>query len=314
MSWGPSKEDFQSWGQPDTQPWETQAQSSSSGTQAQGNSWELPQDTEQNVVKTKADSLAIIDISSSADPDVTTEPRFFGGGQFKAGDEKIFEGHSRVNFFIQQTGASDHPPRLGFTVSIDHGELRTPHTGTYFEVQNEVKPTTTYNLTFTAPLHTAKLSVCGLSGSTAAADGKLELFPDELVPTSIIEANKNGMCLMSSSMPSQLTNNGKQGADLVAILVSLNGDNQPDGENKPDGETKLGLLNYPPCVADGPNYRIVHHDEPFDYGATITTILDTTVFVVYVPRARFPDITNAFIEGKKSPLPNVELPYGLPEI
>lgn len=70
----------------------------------------------------------------------------------------------------------------------------------------------------------------------------------------------------------------KQGADLVALWISW--------DDKPE-DAKLGLLTYPPAVANGPNYGIVHNDEPFDGGVTIPKVLSSSCVIAYVPRSRY---------------------------
>lgn len=122
----------------------------------------------------------------------------FGGRQLKAGDKFLFPNNFKTEVFVTQSGP-DHTPHIGFSISIDHGELDSPYTGAHFEVQTEIKPTKSYNLSFVAPVNKAHLMVRKLPYSIAD-DDDLATISSRLVDQSILHANKNGMYLVLSSI------------------------------------------------------------------------------------------------------------------
>lgn len=77
------------------------------------------------------------------------------------------------------------------------------------------------------------------------------------------------------------------------------------------GDAKFELLTYPPTVAAGPNYDIVHNDKPFENGATVSKILSSSSITAYVPRAYCEAIKNAFSRGKAADIVEGDWPWGI---
>lgn len=101
----------------------------------------------------------------------------------------------------------------------------------------------------------------------------------------------------------------KQGADLVALWISW--DDKPEDEKPKDNKSQLRLLTYPPAVAEGPNYGIVHKDGPFDGGATVSQILSSSCIIAHVPRSRYGDKVNAAKFAMASEPIDLMRPYGI---
>lgn len=100
-------------------------------------------------------------------------------------------------------------------------------------------------------------------------------------------------------MTSGDTNTSKQGASLVPLVIQL----------KVAGD--LDLVTYPPVVARGSNYGLVHNDEPFDGGATISKILSSSLVVAYIPMDHYASIVDALSHAKAAPSIDPERPFGI---
>lgn len=227
--------------------------------------------------------------------------KLFGGNQLKAADgETLFPGNTKTQVFVAQNGP-DHTPHIGFTLLLDHGELRgSGSTATYFDVSMpEIKPTTTYKLPIAGPLKKATITAASLDSGTDA--GKLVTLPRNAVHQSIIDANNKGLFLfMASSSTVACANTNKTGANLVPIAIYWQGD-----------KTSFGVVTYPRGVAKGPNYGIVHEDEPFDGDVTLSQILTSTFMIVYLPQNRRESILEAVSKGRAAdPIPPLET-YGI---
>lgn len=94
-------------------------------------------------------------------------------------------------------------------------------------------------------------------------------------------------------------NASKQGASLVPLVIQL----------KATGD--LDLVTYPPVVARGSKYGLVHYDEPFDGGVTISKILSSSLIVAYVPRDHYVSIMNAVSHAEAAPSIDPERPFGI---
>ncbi|KAG6357174.1 hypothetical protein INS49_015052 [Diaporthe citri] len=213
-------------------------------------------------VKNKTNAPAIIGIMTDDD-----NVMMLGGRQLKAGDEYLFPKNVKTSVFVNQSGYghNGHNPRVGFECIAEHGELHGPcSTATHYEVQADVKAANSYKLLFVGPLKGATVIAFKLAGS--AADEELETLPSEAVPQSIIDANKKG-------------------ADLVALWISWDDKPLDEPKNELENEPKLDLMTYPPAVAKGTNYGLVHNDEPFDGGVTISKILASPCIFAYIPRS-----------------------------
>lgn len=117
-----------------------------------------------------------------------------GGKQLRDGDGNLFPQNVETAVFITQSGP-DHSPHIGFNVSIDHGELDSPHTGAHFEVQTETKSTKRYKLSFVAQVKKANLKVGELPDCSPDRDESGTIAP-RLIQ---VNANKNGMFLRRAS-------------------------------------------------------------------------------------------------------------------
>lgn len=81
--------------------------------------------------------------------------------------------------------------------------------------------------------------------------------------------------------------------------------------DEPEGEPKLGLVTYPPAVAKGTNYGLVHNDEPFDDGVTISKILASPCIFAYIPRSHYPHMMHAVNQGMAASPIDLDRPYGI---
>lgn len=81
-----------------------------------------------------------------------------------------------------------------------------------------------------------------------------------------------------------------------------------------EDEAELDLVTYPPAVAKGPNYGLVHNDEPFDGGVTISKILSSPSIVVYVPRGYRASIMDAVSHGRTAAPIDAQRPFGIPDM
>lgn len=77
------------------------------------------------------------------------------------------------------------------------------------------------------------------------------------------------------------------------------------------GDTKLELMTYPPAVAKGPNYGLIHNDEPFDGGVTISRILSSSCIIAYVPRGHYTNMLDAVSRGMAANPIDLTPPYGI---
>ncbi|KAJ0116080.1 hypothetical protein J7T55_005026 [Diaporthe amygdali] len=223
----------------------------------------------------------------------------FGGKQLKAGSEYFFPDNLKTQLFVNQTGP-DHAPHVGVLISIDHGELDSPYTGTHFDAQANNQATTAYRLCLSVLVKEAKLIPAKLSDSTDGGDfKKLATIPSEYLPQSVADVQNKGM----SSVPCALlalfsADTSKQGGDLMAIVIQLN-------------EAKMGCATYPPFVAKGPNYGLVHSDEPFDGVVSLSKILSARFIIAYFPSPRLPDLTNAIKQSLEAAPIDAERPFGV---
>lgn len=76
-------------------------------------------------------------------------------------------------------------------------------------------------------------------------------------------------------------------------------------------EPKLGLVTYPPAVAKGTNYGLVHNDVPFDGGVTISKILASPCIIAYIPRSYYAHMLNAARHGMAASPIELDRPYGI---
>lgn len=95
----------------------------------------------------------------------------------------------------------------------------------------------------------------------------------------------------------------KQGADLIPLQIQLEVDSDLEGD--------LELITYPPVVARGPNYGLVHNDEPFDGGATISKILSSPLVIAYIPRSHYASIKNALSHAEAADPIDPKRPFGM---
>lgn len=95
---------------------------------------------------------------------------------------------------------------------------------------------------------------------------------------------------------------GRKGANLVPIEIQM----ESDGD--------LDLITYPPAVARGPNHGLVHSNEPFDGGVTISKILCSSLIVAYIPRSHYASIRNAISRGMQATPVDLQQPFGIPSM
>lgn len=123
---------------------------------------------------------AVISIVSDRDKVIV-----FGGNQLKAGGEHLFPENGKTQAFVTQSGP-DHTPNIGFSISIEHGELHGPcSTAAHFQSQGEIiELTDSYSLIFGVPLNKVRIETF--------LDELSSLQPQFRAP-SITAANKKGM-------------------------------------------------------------------------------------------------------------------------
>lgn len=93
----------------------------------------------------------------------------------------------------------------------------------------------------------------------------------------------------------------EKGADLIPLELQI--------QKVVDGG--LDLVTYPPVVARGPNYGLVHNDEPFDGGVTISKILSSSHIVAYIPRCKYAFITDAVSHAEAATSIDPKRPFGI---
>lgn len=91
----------------------------------------------------------------------------------------------------------------------------------------------------------------------------------------------------------------EQGADLIPLQIQM----VVDGD--------LDLITYPPVVARGPNYGLVHKNEPFDGGVTIRKILSSSLIIAYIPRSHYASIKNAVSRAEAATSIDLDRPFGM---
>ncbi|KAK7706582.1 hypothetical protein SLS64_007413 [Diaporthe eres] len=196
----------------------------------------------------------------------------FGGKQLEAGGENLFPDNFKTQVFVSQSGP-DHIPNIGFHVSKEYGERHGPcSTAVHFQAQGEIiEPTGSYDLFFGVSLNKVKVGTF---------TDKPVMLPPEFAAPSVIDANRKG-------------------ADLVPLQIRLEVDND------------LELITYPPVVARGPNYGLVHNDEPFDGGVTISKILSSSLVIAYIPRSHYASIKNALSHAEAADPIDPKRPFGI---
>jgi hypothetical protein len=223
----------------------------------------------------------------------------FGGSQIKVGEKSLFPNNTKTKIFVQRSGP-DHVPHMGLVLVIEHGEIGSREAGCYHDVSCAIIPTKEYKLWFTVPVKGTQLVSFPLS-----ADKKGKNFvgsPEQLSDPLILDAVKAGMfrcpALLLMGFPRN-ADSRKIGSQLAAVIILLN-DNQ------------FSLVTYPPTVAEGPNFGIVHRNETFDGAMTISRILASSGIIAYIPMKNLSLLVDAFNYGKEVKPIDRSCPYGLP--